>query len=74
MINGDFIHINSFPYYMCLLYFYFKLLYITVQGHHMMVLVIRVELSVALLYQERQYICLNKYFAQCLYTRNLVLF
>lgn len=39
----------------------------------MMVLVIRVELSEALLYHKRKYICFNNYFAECLLTRNLVL-
>lgn len=66
MINGDFVHINSFSYYICLLYFYLKLLYITVQGHHIMVLVIRVEPGVALLYQKKKYISFNNYFVDCL--------
>lgn len=55
MINGDFIQ-ESFPSYMCLLYFYVKLLHTTMQGHRMMVWVIRVEPSVALLYHKRKHL------------------
>lgn len=55
MIKGDFIH-KSLPYYMNLLYFYVKLLHTTMQGQHMMVLVIRVEPSVALLYHKRKHL------------------
>lgn len=55
MINGDFIH-ESLPCYVCLLYFYIKLLHTTMQGHHMMVLVIRVEPNVAVLYHRRKHL------------------